>query len=124
PAAVAQSLAHQSFRRATSPEAAIAAYEGRVNALATAHNLLTRENWESADIGETLRQALQPFCAPNRCRVDGPPRRLEPRVAVSLTLAMHELATNASKYGALSNEKGVVQLTWSDTADGLEILWQ
>ncbi|HEX8840182.1 MAG TPA: HWE histidine kinase domain-containing protein, partial [Sphingomicrobium sp.] len=122
--AVVQSLAHQSFKRADSPTDAIASYEGRLNALAAAHNLLTRENWESAEMGEVLSQALRPFCTPARCHVHGPSYRLQPRIAVTLTLAMHELATNASKYGALSNETGEVHVTWGDTAEGLEIVWQ
>ena len=71
-----------------------------------------------------LSQALRPFCTSARCHVEGPPYRLQPRVAVTLTLAMHELATNAAKYGALSNHTGEVHVTWGEATDGLEIVWQ
>ncbi len=122
--AVVQSLAHQTFKGGNDPAVAIASYEGRLSALAAAHNLLTRENWESADLREIMAQALQPFCADARCTLHGPSYRLEPRSAVSLTLAAHELATNAAKYGALSNDTGQIQVTWAPEPEGLEIIWR
>jgi PAS domain S-box-containing protein len=122
--AVVQSLAYQSFSRSNDPRGAISAYEGRLNALASAHNLLTRENWKSAEITQIVRQALLPFCADNRCQISGPTARVQSRVAVSLTLAFHELATNATKYGSLSTDEGQVHVSWDVVEDGLEIVWQ
>lgn len=122
--AVVQSLAHQTFRRGANAPESIAAYEGRLNALAAAHNLLTRENWESADLHELVEQALRPFCSAYRCSVQGPDSRIGPRIAVSLTLALHELATNSVKYGALSSEAGQLIIEWNRNADGLRIFWK
>jgi len=122
--AIVQSLAHQTFKRSENPSDAIAAYEGRLNALAAAHNLLTRENWESAEIAQVVEGSLQPFCTESRCSLHGPPCRVGPRVAVRLSLALHELATNAVKYGAFSNEDGKVSVAWTSTPDGLEITWR
>jgi PAS domain S-box-containing protein len=122
--AVVQSLAHQTFKRTANPAEAITAYEGRLNALAAAHNLLTNENWESAEIQDVLTQALRPFGPPTRWHLDGPSRRVDPRIAVSLTLAVHELATNAVKYGALSNGTGEIQVSWDEIDGGIEIVWR
>ena len=121
---IVQSLAHQTFRKAASPAEAISRYEGRLEALAAAHNLLTRENWDSALIGEVIAQALAPFCQDGRCEISGPRLRLPPQTAVSLTLAVHELATNASKYGALSSSGGRVSIEWTVEGDQMELLWR
>ena len=122
--AIVQSLAHQTFRNDASPEATIVAFEGRLKALAVAHNLLSVQNWEAASIGDVIRSALAPFCPGDRCEAVGPEVKLPPETAVSLTLAIHELATNASKYGALANESGSVAITWN-VADGrFELLWR
>jgi two-component sensor histidine kinase len=122
--AIVQSLAHQTFKRDNPPEQAIKAYESRLSALAVAHNLLTRENWEAAAIGDVVREALRPFYSGKACRFTGPDLRVPPRIAVSLTLALHELATNAQKYGALSVPEGIVDLRWEVTADKhLHLCW-
>jgi two-component sensor histidine kinase len=110
---VVQSLAHQTFRGNRPPQEAIAAFEARLQALAAAHNLLTSERWETASMRQIIQTALTPFCAPDRCEVEGPDVRIAPQTAVTLALAMHELATNASKYGALSRETGKIHVEWS-----------
>ena len=122
--AIVQSLAHQTFRRSASPADAIVHYEGRLEALATAHNLLTRESWTSASIQEVLSQALEPFCQPHRCELQGPDVRLPPQTAVGLTLAVHELATNASKYGAFSNDTGKLSVLWKVNSGDLDLVWR
>ena len=119
---VVQSLAYQTFTGAARPEEAIKAYEGRLSALAMAHNLLTRENWESVGLRLLIEQALSPFCSGERCTLDGPAVRVEPTMAVSLTLALHELATNAHKYGALSGA-GCVAVKWRSGNGSLELNW-
>ena len=120
--AVVQSLAHQTFRPERSPAEAVAAYEGRLSALAAAHNLLTRARWEAAAMAEVVAEALGPFCV-DRCTYEGPDLRLPPQMAVSLSLAMHELATNAQKYGALSNDRGHVDVRWARSGDRLVLTW-
>lgn len=121
--AVVQSLTHQSFHSSIPSEEAIRRFEGRLAALAAAHNLLTNRNWESATIGDIARAALGPFCPASRCEIRGPEVRVSPQTAVNLALALHELATNAAKYGALSNDKGVVSISWDVEDERLQLTW-
>lgn len=121
--AIVQSLAHQSFRRAEPPATAIGAFEGRLSALAAAHSILTSESWESASMDSVVRAAVRPFCADNRCDISGPDLTVSPQVAVNLALGLHELATNAAKYGALSNDEGKVAVSWRVAHDELELEW-
>ena len=79
-------------------------------ALASARDLLIRRNWEGADVGELLTETLQPYAS--QVSLDGPPLPLAPNAAVALAMIFHELATNASKYGALSSDAGRVAVTW------------
>jgi PAS domain S-box-containing protein len=122
--AIVQSLSHQTFRPEVSSKDAITAFEARLGALAGAHNLLTRENWEFASLREVVASALKPFCGPERCAVSGADVRLEPQTAVTLMLALHELATNAAKYGALSNDSGRLSVEWTHSADLLDFTWR
>ena len=121
--AIVQSLTHQSFHSSIPAADAIRRFEGRLEALATAHNLLTRKNWESATIEEVALSALGPFCHRSRCEIGGPDVRILPQTAVNLALALHELATNASKYGALSSDTGTVSVRWSVEDGRLELTW-
>lgn len=105
-------------------------FEGRLMALAAAHNVLSREHWEGAGLHEIVGQAVSPFRAQDESRFDinGPAVWLQPRVALSLAMALHELCTNASKYGALSSEQGRLRMSWdvsrSDKGSRLSLLWQ
>ena len=121
--AIVQSLAHQSFRADASPADAIRRFEGRLEALAAAHNLLTRKNWEAASVQEVVADATAPFCSEGRCEISGPDVLLPPQTAVSLALAIHELATNASKYGALSAGSGRVSISWEVNDGTFSFLW-
>jgi len=121
---VVQSLAHQTFRGRHSPKDAIAAFEARLQALAGAHNMLTSERWEAASMQQVVRNALAPFCDAGRCEVIGPDVRIVPQTAVTLALALHELATNASKYGALSVDAGKVHVGWTADGDKFDLKWQ
>ncbi|QIK77677.1 hypothetical protein G7077_00840 [Sphingomonas piscis] len=122
--AIVQSLAHQTFRKNASPDAAISAFEARLQALAAAHNLLTREKWDSASMLEVVKTAMGPFCSMDRCDIEGPDLRLLPQTAVSLALALHELATNASKYGALTTDAGKIVLRWSADDGHFTMSWE
>jgi PAS domain S-box-containing protein len=118
--ATVQAMAIQSIRSARTPEDVRRALEPRLLTLAKAHDILTRETWEGADLRDIVAAAvdLHQASGPTRFRTQGPPVRLEPRTALALTLALHELATNAVKYGALSNEIGCVAITWEITGEG------
>ena len=83
-------------------------FESRLMALSRAHDVLTNESWEGANLDEIVAQAITPYRGGdvNRFRIDGPPVRLSAKMALSISMALHELATNAAKYGALSNDRG------------------
>ena len=113
--ATVQSIAAQTLRNADTTAEAREAVEMRLLALSRAHDVLTRENWEGASLSEVVAQAVEPYRTPgeDRLRVAGPDVRLKPRMALALAMALQELATNAVKYGALSNAKGKVHITWT-----------
>ncbi len=112
--ATVQSIAMQSFRRAKNEASGRQMFESRLMALSRAHDVLTNESWEGANLDEIVTQAITPYRTGdlNRFHVDGPPMRLPAKLALSISMALHELATNAVKYGALSSEKGRVSITW------------
>jgi two-component sensor histidine kinase len=122
--AVVQSLAHQTFREGSTEPAQKDAFEGRLKALATAHNLLTRQHWEYASLVEVVRNSLSPFCRDEHCTAEGPDFRLSPQVAVNFSLAVHELATNAVKYGALSSPGGRVRVHWQRDGESFVFDWR
>ncbi|AWN51719.1 HWE histidine kinase domain-containing protein [Methylobacterium sp. 17Sr1-1] len=125
--ATIQSIANQTLTHASSLSEARTAFNARLQSLSAAHDVLTRESWEGATLAEIADEALRPFRtgAGLRFAIDGPPVRLPPRLALAFVMALHELATNAVKYGALSTEAGRVLLTWEVTFDGrLRLRWE
>ena len=125
--ATVQSLAAQTLRGASDPADAFARLEGRLLGLSAAHNILTERHWEGATLTEIVERSVRPFAgeARRRVQVRGAEVWLRPEIAVALSLAFHELATNATKYGALSLDDGFVEVTWSpgDARTPLEIVW-
>jgi two-component sensor histidine kinase len=122
--AIIQSIAHQSFRAGVDPLIARAGFESRLAALSAAHNLLTEQNWEAASLRQVVADALAATPQQDRLEVDGPDLALAPKTAVSLAMALHELSTNALKYGALSNDCGTVSITWSTANGRLHLEWR
>lgn len=116
---IVQSIAAQTFRHSDVDPAVQHVFEGRLIALGNVHSVLTQQNWDSAELHDVVRSALRAHGAPDRERftIDGPALRLGPQSAVALSMAVHELCTNAIKYGALSVEAGHVDVAWS-VADG------
>ena len=103
------------------------AIEGRIRALANVHSLFADSRWIGAELSKIASQELAPYSENNedRVRIGGPPVLLEPDTAQSIAITLHELATNAAKYGALSVSSGQVDLKWSHEADGhLKLRWQ
>jgi two-component sensor histidine kinase len=124
--AILQAIAVQTFRSATRAERE--KFEGRLGALAEAHNLLSREKWAGSEISDVIARVLQPYVltSPGRVKISGPRVPLPPRHAVVLSMIVHEIATNAAKYGALSNETGQVTLDWDvlrETPPKLRLIW-
>lgn len=118
--ATVQALAMQTFRQGAGSHVAFDTFEARLQALSAAHDVLTREKWKGADIRDIVDRALAAWSrgAASRVELKGPALRLRPEAALALALALHELATNASKYGALSNAVGVVDIRWSTSGRG------
>jgi len=109
---VVQSLARQTIGRNPDPATAQLAFEGRLGALARAHDTLTRVHWEKAELADVVEGALDSCGVADRVRTGGPAIWLDSRMAVTLAMALHELCTNAIKYGALSNASGSVAFEW------------
>jgi PAS domain S-box-containing protein len=100
--------------------------EGRIQALAKLHALLAKSRWAGADLRTLVTEELSPYCMGSESRADiiGPSLLLKPGSAQSVTIALHELTTNAVKYGALSVTAGRIRVEWSHAADGrLVIVW-
>ena len=122
---VVQGLAHQTFRNSAVPDELLRSFEGRLAALAAAHGLLMKQTWESTPIGEATEAALRPFRGDSgRISVSGPTILLTPSATITLTLGLHELATNAAKYGALSNRTGAVDVGWTIDGEALTLVWR
>jgi PAS domain S-box-containing protein len=123
--ATVQSIAAQTFRNREGMDEATRGFEGRLLALARAHDVLTRENWEGASLSEIVAQAIEPFAVAGveRFVVSGPELRLKPKGALALAMALQELATNAAKYGALSNDTGRVEIRWEADQGRMRFRW-
>jgi two-component sensor histidine kinase len=100
------------------------AFEGRLVALSAAHNLLTDQNWEGATIRQVIEGGMAAYRSGDRVRISGPNLPLAPKTAVSLAMAVHELATNATKYGSLSGGEGKVEIDWSAKGGKLDLIWR
>ena len=113
--AMVNALANQTLRRATNVQDGLAAFSARLIALGQAHDILTQTSWTSAPIAAIVENALKTHRPENETRItiDGPDLRLNARQSLALALGIHELATNAAKYGALSNDTGHVAVEWS-----------
>ena len=125
--ATVQSIAAQTLKGPTVSPVVKGALESRLLSLAGAHDVLTQQNWEGADLRNIVEKALSPFVAPRReFDVNGPDIRLLPKSALAIAMALHELATNAAKYGALSNGSGRISVHWAiaeHDAPHLQIVW-
>jgi two-component sensor histidine kinase/DNA-binding response OmpR family regulator len=119
--AVIQSIIR--LTRAKSVDDYVQAIEGRIKALARAHTLLSDSRWRGADLGTLVGEELAPYRGGDKIHCKGPDISLQPATAQGLALALHELATNAAKHGALSSPTGKVSLEWELGADALTLHW-
>ncbi len=119
--AVIQSIIR--LTRAKSVEDYVAAIEGRIKALARAHTLLSDSRWDGADLATLVGEELAPYRTGDKVIMEGPDVSLQPSTAQGLALALHELATNAAKHGALSSVTGRVGLAWQLLPDALMLNW-
>ncbi|MBD9639001.1 PAS domain S-box protein [Ensifer sp. ENS07] len=116
-------IARQTLGVSATDPSELQGFEARIASMARAHDLLMRGTWEKAELRAVIDQSLAPF-PPERFEISGPRVHLPPRAVISVSLALHELATNAAKYGALSASEGRASITWSLDADGrLTLRW-
>ena len=120
------SLATQTFSTSDSYEQFQTAFTGRVRAMAQTHSALARGKWDGVWLDEIASLVLAPYrdSSGMRVKLKGPPVQLGARAAMPLTLTLHELATNAAKYGALSSQNGRLELSWQPTGDTTVIEWK
>jgi len=118
--AIVQSIATLTLKD-VGPDAR-AAFEERLVNLSAVHNLLTDESWNSTSLASVVRTSLR--AARERVSCDGNDLRLRPKSAVVLSMALHELGTNALKYGALSTERGRVSVTWATDNGRFRLRWE
>lgn len=119
-----QSLASNTLRSATSIDQARVVLADRLIALAKAHDILTHESWEGAVLDDVLRAALGAQFGTARFTASGPKVWLEPALTLAFTMTVHELTTNAIKYGALSNEAGRIEISWTVEDTTLVFVWR
>jgi two-component sensor histidine kinase len=130
--ATVQSIVWQALRNTSNPDVIRDSIESRLFALSRSHDLLTRENWEGAGLLDLIKAALEPFGIANgrsqHVVITGSNIRVSPKVTLALGIAFHELATNAVKYGAFSNNVGSVLISWtiepSPEGGRLVVRWQ
>ncbi len=117
--AVVQSIAFQTLSQASSLEEGASEFAARLVNLAKAHDVLTRESWTGADLSNIVEDTVNTHAGEkSRFRIEGPPVRLRPSAALAVAMALHELSTNAAKYGALSSATGRVDVAWVVEGNG------
>ena len=128
--ATVQSVAMQTLRNSRDTEHAREQFDARLMALSKAHDILTQESWEGATLAQIVHEAVRPYRggAEDRFTIEGPSIWLSAKQALALSMALHELCTNAVKYGALSNEDGRVAVRWAivgeDEDAELQMVWE
>jgi two-component system CheB/CheR fusion protein len=127
--AVVQGMVHQTARTSPSKEDFVARLDGRLRALADSHGLLVESDWQGADLHRLVKKELEPYASdPTRLRLKGEAVSLPADLATPFGLVLHELATNAVKYGALMDDAGHVDLSWgirqAENGPVLEFHWR
>ena len=124
--AVIQAMARQTARHAGSTDAFLNQFAARLQGLAASHDLLVRESWHGASLRELIQSQLAAYFADGEGSIvlDGDPVALKPEAAQNLGLALHELAVNAAKFGALSVPQGRVAISWALRGNTLELEWR
>ncbi len=120
--ALAQSIVR--LTRGDNVKAYVESVEGRINALARVHTVLSLSSWQGAEIKRLVDEELAPYSLGNRISLSGPEVQLRPATAQTLALALHELVTNSAKYGALSSQAGRLAVSWQDGTGVLELIWE
>lgn len=120
--ALAQSIVR--LTRADEIKAYVSAVEGRINALARVHTILSLSSWQGAELSKLIEEELAPYSLGGQIKLAGPEVQLPPATAQTLALALHELFTNSAKYGALSTRSGRLAIGWKAENDLLVLTWE
>ncbi len=120
--ALAQSIVR--LTRGENVKAYIRSVEGRINALARVHTVLSLSSWQGAEMGRLIGEELAPYAVGDQIVLSGSELQLQPATAQTLALALHELVTNSAKYGALSTLSGRLSLKWENEQGLLRLLWE
>ena len=121
--ATVQALMLISRRSTVSPDDLVDSFTARLKALSVSHDLLTGTLWESAPLADLIDAELSIY-GRNKFKAEGPEVKLNPRETIGLGMILHELATNAVKYGAFAQSDGAVSITWQDETDRLSMSWE
>jgi PAS domain S-box-containing protein len=119
--ALAQSIVR--LTRGENVKTYVRSVEGRINALARVHTVLSLSSWQGAEIRKLIDEELAPYSTGEQIKLSGQEMQLEPTTAQTVALALHELVTNSAKYGALSTLVGRLSVNWEEHAGLLEIVW-
>jgi two-component sensor histidine kinase len=119
--ATVQSIASQTLRATSDPQAAREAFEARIVALSKAHNMLSERKWDDTEIGRIIQQELSAYEG-TRIRLDGPVLVINAKATIALALVIHELATNAAKHGAIGRSEGRLSVTWREDDEGALVI--
>ena len=119
--ALAQSIVR--LTRGENVKTYVRSVEGRINALARVHTVLSLSSWQGAEIRKLIDEELAPYSTGEQIKLSGPEVQLEPTTAQTVALALHELVTNSAKYGALSTLSGRLSVGWEEHAGQLGIVW-
>ncbi len=120
--ALAQSIVR--LTRAEDLKTYVSAVEGRINALARVHTILSLSSWQGAEIGKLIEEELAPYSMSGQIQFSGTEVQLQPATAQTIALALHELLTNSAKYGALSKLSGQLSITWEVSNGTLILTWE
>src|SRR5215475_6896594 len=125
--AVIVSIATQTLKRSDDPEAAREAFLDRLHRMSRSYELVSRDQWSDVALADLVRQEIEPYIGRgDRLVIDGPAVALKPKLALSLGMVLHELGTNAVKYGSLSMAGGSLEVTWAiekRSANSLVLDW-
>jgi len=121
--AIVKSLVSQTLREAGVAREVVDVVTGRLQALSAAHDVLNRVRWDGANVADIAEAVVKAYAGAGRITISGPTARLESNGAVTLALALHELAANAVKHGALSTPTGRVQFSWTQIGDAIVAKW-
>jgi two-component sensor histidine kinase len=119
--ALAQSIVR--LTRGENVESYVRSVEGRINALARVHTVLSLSSWQGAEVGKLVDEELAPYSTGDQIALRGAEVQLQPATAQTVALALHELVTNSAKYGALSALTGRLSVSWAIEAGVLDIVW-